>query len=225
MNTENKKLSVGIIMDGNRRWAKERNLPTMMGHKAGYEKIKDVLSWADELNISHLYIYAFSTENWKRNQEEVGYLMNIFREATNTYFKDLGKERTVRFIGNLGMLPDDLRDCSEKANQKSEILGKCALIVALSYGGRDEILRAIGKIEDKEGVSEKDFSSHLDTFLMPDPDLIIRTGGERRLSGFLTWQSVYSELFFPKMFWPDFSKKDLTEIIDEYNLRNRRFGK
>jgi undecaprenyl diphosphate synthase len=97
--------------------------------------------------------------------------------------------------------------------------------VALSYGGRDEILRAIGKIEDKEGVSEKDFSSHLDTFLMPDPDLIIRTGGERRLSGFLTWQSVYSELFFPKMFWPDFSKKDLTEIIDEYNLRNRRFGK
>jgi undecaprenyl diphosphate synthase len=123
------------------------------------------------------------------------------------------------------MLPDDLRDCSEKANQKSEILGKCALIVALSYGGRDEILRAIGKIEDKEGVSEKDFSSHLDTFLMPDPDLIIRTGGERRLSGFLTWQSVYSELFFPKMFWPDFSKKDLTEIIDEYNLRNRRFGK
>ncbi len=227
MNTENKKLSVGIIMDGNRRWAKERNLPTMLGHKAGYEKIKDVLNWSGELNISHLIVYAFSTENWKREKEEVSYLMNIFREASQTYFEALGKERTVRFIGNLDMLSEDLRAYCDEANQKSEIKGKCALIVALSYGGRDEILRAIAKIKIENGkeVAEKEMSLLLDTKNVPDPDLIIRTGGEQRLSGFLTWQSVYSELFFPKTYWPDFSKDEFEKIIAEYNERNRRFGK
>jgi undecaprenyl diphosphate synthase len=225
MNTENKKLSVGIIMDGNRRWAKERNLPTMLGHKAGYEKIKDVLSWSDELNVSHLIVYAFSTENWKREKEEVSYLMNIFREASQAYFEALGKERTVRFIGNLDMLPEDLRAYCIEANQKSEIAGKCALIVALSYGGRDEILRAVEKAEKDKKINEKEMSFLLDTKNIPDPDLIIRTGGECRLSGFLTWQSVYSELFFPKTYWPDFSKDEFEKIIAEYNERNRRFGK
>jgi undecaprenyl diphosphate synthase len=225
MNTENKKLCVGIIMDGNRRWAKERNLLTMLGHKAGYEKIKDVLGWADDLNISHLIIYAFSTENWNREKEEVEYLMDIFRDAIRTYFKELGKERGVRFIGNLDMLPIDLKRYCEEANKKSEIGGKCALIVALSYGGRDEILRAVRKIGKTGTIEEKDFSALLDTKNIPDPDIIIRTGGEHRLSGFLIWQSVYSELFFPKTFWPDFSREEFGKILEEYNLRNRRFGK
>jgi undecaprenyl diphosphate synthase len=225
MNNLNKKLSVGIIMDGNRRWAKEKNLSTMLGHKAGYEKIKDVLDWADELNISHLAIYAFSTENWKREDVEVTYLMNIFREATETYFKDLGKDRTVKFIGNLEMLPEDLKSYCKKVNQEKEIDGKCVLIVALSYGGRDEIVRAIKKVEDFSKLDIDMFSNFLDTKNIPDPDIVIRTGGEQRLSGFLTWQSVYSELFFVKKYWPDFSKDDFKGIVDDYIKRNRRFGK
>jgi undecaprenyl diphosphate synthase len=151
--------------------------------------------------------------------------MNIFREATETYFKDLGKDRTVKFIGNLEMLPEDLKSYCKKVNQEKEIDGKCVLIVALSYGGRDEIVRAIKKVEDFSKLDIDMFSNFLDTKNIPDPDIVIRTGGEQRLSGFLTWQSVYSELFFVKKYWPDFSKDDFKGIVDDYIKRNRRFGK
>lgn len=217
---------IGLIMDGNRRWAKERNLPTMLGHKAGYEKIKDVLFWADEIGVSHIIIYAFSTENWNREKDEVSYLMNIFREASTSYFKEASKERFVRFIGDLERLPVDVKDaCLSIQNNSFRGKNKCALVVALSYGGRDEILRAVSKSDKNLKISEQAFSNCLDTEDLPDPDIILRTGGEKRLSGFLPWQSVYSELFFLDTFWPDFSKSDFIGIVEEYKARSRRFGK
>lgn len=226
MNKELRKLSIGIIMDGNRRWAKEKNLPTLEGHRLGYEKIKEIVKSSKNLPISTLIFYAFSKENWKREKIEVGYLMDLFRLAIQKDFESLIGKCQMKFIGDLSDLPKDLQD-SIKVLEKKSVVGerKMKVVIALSYGGRDEILRAIKKIENPINVDEEQFSKLLDTEDIPDPDLIIRTSGEKRLSGFLPWQAVYSELFFVDKKWPDFTPIDLEEIIKQYQSRDRRFGK
>lgn len=223
---QKQKISVGIIMDGNRRWAKEKGLSTFEGHKKGYEKIKELLGWCEKLPISALTMYAFSKENWKREASEVGYLMDLIRLMIKTDMDDIVGKCLVKFIGDREDLPDDLKPAVEVLEQKSEKAGgKFLFQIALSYSGRDEIIRAIKKIENPGQITEQKFSDLLDTAGIPDPDIIIRTSGENRLSGFLTWQSVYSELFFIKTYWPDFSESDLSDILRQYYERKRRFGK
>lgn len=226
MNSQDKKLSIGIIMDGNRRWARERNLPTFEGHRLGYEKIKEIAKASENLPISTLIFYAFSKENWNREKAEVGYLMDLFRLAVEKDFESLIGKSEIKFIGDLLDLPEDLQKSISVLEKKSTLTpGKLKLVIAISYGGRDEILRAVKKVKNPEEIDEKSFSDLLDTKGIPDPDIIIRTSGEERLSGFLPWQAVYSELFFIHKKWPDFTYDDLKQIIDEYNSRQRRFGK
>jgi undecaprenyl diphosphate synthase len=226
MDSQDRKLSIGIIMDGNRRWAKERNLPTLEGHRLGYAKTTEIVKASEKLPISTLIFYAFSKENWKREKEEVGYLMDLFRLAIQKDFESLIGKCQMKFIGDLSDLPKDLQD-SIKVLEKKSAVGekKMKVVIALSYGGRDEILRAVKKIKNPKDVDEAQFSKLLDTKGITDPDIIIRTSGEKRLSGFLPWQAVYSELFFVDKKWPDFTPSDLKEIIDEYQSRDRRFGK
>lgn len=223
---ENKKLSVGIIMDGNRRWANERGLPTLSGHKKGYEKIKEVVRWSENLPISTLIFFAFSKENWNRGKKEVGYLMDMFRLSIKKDLVDLMGKCVIRFIGDRKDLADDLKKSISELEMKSkEKGGKTLLVIALSYGGRDEIIRTIKKIKNPREINEKKFESLLDTAGIPDPDLIIRTSGEKRLSGFLPWQGVYSELFFVDAYWPDFKEKEFSDIVSGYYDRKRRFGR
>lgn len=223
---ENQKLSVGIIMDGNRRWAKERGLPTLSGHKKGYEKIKEIVRWSENLPISTLTFFAFSKENWNREKKEVNYLMDLFRLALKKDLAELIGKCVIKFIGDREDLADDLKrlilDLEARSKEKG---GKILVVIALSYGGRDEIIRAIKKIENPREINEEKFESLLDTADIPDPDLIIRTSGEKRLSGFLPWQGVYSELFFVDTYWPDFKEKEFSDIVSGYYSRKRRFGK
>ncbi|MCI0542611.1 polyprenyl diphosphate synthase [bacterium] len=227
---------IGIIMDGNRRWAKARNLPLLEGHSKGYTKLKEVLGWANEAGVEHMIVYAFSTENWRRAEEEVSYLMELFRNILASREIEEMKERgmRVKFVGQKEMFSQDFRDGMKKMEEETRG-GEKTLWVALSYGGRAEILDAVKKIarkiikergtEEILEVTEEDFSRELWTAGMPDPDIIIRTGGEVRLSNFLPWQSVYSELFFTETLWPDFSKEEFSQILDEYAGRERRRGK
>jgi undecaprenyl diphosphate synthase len=230
MNTVPK--SIGIIMDGNRRWARENNIPLMDGHKRGYEKIKEVMQWAKEAGIEYVTVYAFSTENWNRKSEEVEYLMNLFRFALRGEFESLTKEKIrVQFIGQRDRFSKDIQDLMIKTEHDTANFSGPTLIMAMSYGGRTEILDAIKKIaqekipEEIQKMTEEDFSKALSTHKAPDPDIIIRTSGEQRLSGFLPWQGVYSELFFVKQYWPAFSKEDFFAVLQEYTERERRLGK
>ena len=218
--------SVGIIMDGNRRWAKNRGVPSIEGHRAGYEKLKEVAGWARELNIRDVVVYGFSTENWNRSEEEVAYLMNLLRTFLEKEITSLKKERVrIKFAGQRERFPEDIQKEMVRAETETAD-GEYTLWLALSYGGRAEILHAVNHLiaEGKE-VDEETFSRVLWTSKMPDPDIIIRTSGEQRLSGFLPWQSVYSELFFIESLWPEFSKNDLDGILAEYEERERRHGK
>jgi undecaprenyl diphosphate synthase len=220
---------IGIILDGNRRWAKSRGLPTFQGHKKGFDNLKKVANHAFDSGVKILTVYAFSTENWKRDKKEVDYLMDLFRLLVDREARDLFK-RGIRLniLGRLEDFDEDLQDSIARAIDKTKDGKNGALNVCLSYGGRDEILSAVKNIiKDKttpDKIDEKLFSKYLYTKELPDPEIIIRTSGEQRLSGFLTWQSVYSELFFPKKCWPAFSPKDLDKIIEEFSSRNRRFG-
>jgi undecaprenyl diphosphate synthase len=221
--------SIGIIMDGNRRWAKERGLLKVRGHEYGFEKLKEVLGWFRERGIKHLIIYAFSTENWNRAPEEVNYLMNLIRRVFAKDSKDLKeiqeKGGRLRFVGERERFALDIQECLAHAEEVT-VDGTHALWVALSYGGRAEILRAAAALaKSGEPVTEESFAKHLWTAGMPDPDIIIRTSGEQRLSGFLPWQGVYSELFFTKTYWPDFSEAEFDAILAEYATRERRRGK
>lgn len=220
-------LCVGIIMDGNRRWAKEQGKPAVFGHRAGYEKLKEVVGWAHEEGVSHLTAYAFSTENWKRSEEEVGGLMGLFRTALSS--DDLFKNENVRvsFIGERDRFDEDLQRALEQVEEKTKEHAGVHVVIALSYGGRAEIISAIQKMsnEARAGITEESFSEHLWTAGIPDPDIIIRTGGRHRLSNFLPWQSVYSELFFVDIFWPAFAKDEFSAILAEYEARDRRRGK
>jgi len=218
---------VGIIMDGNRRWAKEQGLPTLEGHRAGYQKLKDFLKWNDELGVKCVMVYAFSSENWKRDPSEVSYLMDLFREALRSV-EELNDRGSFRVLGDTSRLPEDVQEMVKEVEARTAGKEGLTLALAISYGGRDEILRAVkSMVKEKisgEEVTEESFAAHLSTHGLPDPDMIIRTSGEQRLSGFLPWQSVYSEFFFPKTHWPALSKEEFLNMIETYGKRHRRFG-
>lgn len=222
--------SIGIIMDGNRRFAKKHGLPSLEGHRQGFEKFKEVAGWARDAGIKYLIVYALSTENWQRSKEEVSYLLDLFRRILKEEVERLHTEGVrVIFAGDLHRFPDDLREMMEKAHEKTSRNTKNTLVIAASYGGRSEIINAVNRIlfekEVGDVVTEADIEAHLWTAGVPDPDLIIRAGGESRLSNFLPWQSVYSELFFSKTLWPDFSKEEFQSILDDFSARERRMGK
>jgi undecaprenyl diphosphate synthase len=220
--------SIGIIMDGNRRWAKTKGMPTLEGHRAGYEKVRDVLTWSRESGVQSLIVYAFSTENWNRTAEEVFYLMDLFRTMISVITEDAIKNNMrLIFLGERQRFAPDLLQAIVDAEAATRNLSAFTFGIGLSYGGRTEIVDAIHRIpkEKLETISEEEFSALLWTKEIPDPDLIIRTSGEERLSNFLPWQSVYSELFFTKTLWPDFSLKEFNHILAEYAERDRRRGK
>ncbi len=219
---------VGIIMDGNRRWAKENGLPAYEGHSEGYKKLKEVVGWAREARIPHVVIYAFSTENWQRSEEEVGYLMRIFRFILGNEIKKMIDESVrVRFIGDTARFSDDIRNMMAHMETQTAAAYDITLHLAMSYGGRAEIIAAVNGLleEGTTSVTENVFAQKLWSHDMPDPDLIIRTGGEKRLSNFLPWQSVYSELFFTDTKWPAFAKEEFDAILVEFSTRERRRGK
>ena len=229
---QNKKIvpnHVGLIMDGNRRWAKERNLPTLEGHLRGYEKFRQVPSWFFARGVKTVSVFAFSTENWKRSQEEVNYLMKLLGRAIENELKIM-EEKKYRIVisGRIdelpGNLPDACRELMDKTKHKKDML----LNVCINYGGRAEIVDALQKmIKNKvepEQVHEGMIKKYLYFGDIPDPDLIVRTSGEQRLSGFLLWQSAYSEFVFLKKFWPEIEERDVDVIISEFASRGRRFG-
>jgi undecaprenyl diphosphate synthase len=219
---------VGVILDGNRRWAKERNLPTIEGHRKGYENLKALTEWTHEIGIPHLVVYAFSTENWKRASDEVGYLMDMLRSELIKRFSELRKDDTaVHMVGEIAMLPNDIQELIEELHRQNNPSAMFHVWVAVSYGGRAEIVSAVNTLLEKKvsHVNEEEFSSTLWTAGMPDPDLIVRTGGNHRLSNFLPWASVYAELFFVDTFWPAFTKEEYLQILQTFATRGRNFGK
>lgn len=214
-------------MDGNRRWAREKSIPTFEGHKAGAKKIEEVILWAQEASVRFLIIYAFSTENWNRPEKEVSYLMDIFRKFIKQRYKKSQKDNTkVRFIGQIERLPKDVARNIRTIERETENATGLNLVIALSYGGRAELIRAFQKLREENtyNITEEMVSNCLWTKDIPDPDLIIRTSGEMRLSNFLPWQGVYSELFFTKTYWPALSKEEFKSILTGYSLREQRRG-
>ena len=219
---------VGFILDGNRRWAKEHGLPTLEGHRKGIGKVKDILEWAQEAGVHNVVVYAFSTENWNRSEEEVAYLMDLFEEFSNTWSAEVQKKGgRIRFIGQRERFRDSLQKSMLRAEEETKDGTKGTLWIALSYGGRAEIVSAAAALiaAGAKEVSEETLRSHMWAHDMPDPDLIIRTGGEQRLSNFLTWESVYSELYFTKTKLPAFTKEEFLSILAEYGSRERRHGR
>jgi len=219
---------IGIIMDGNRRWARERGLTTFEGHLKGYQKLKEVISWAHEAGVKDLIFYGFSTENWNRSTDEVASLMKILETALIDELAILTKEGVrILFIGDRSCFSQKIQDGMTRAEKETMSNTNGTVTLALSYGGRQEIVNATNALlrEGKREINEKDFAEHLSTASTPDPDIIIRPGGEKRLSNFLPWQSTYSELFFCDTYWPDFSKKDFLDILLEFSKRERRHGK
>ncbi|MBQ7410312.1 MAG: isoprenyl transferase [Clostridia bacterium] len=224
---------IAIIMDGNRRWAKQRNLPVKLGHKQGAETLKKVVRYANKIGIKYVTVYAFSTENWKRSEEEVSALMNLLETYLDDFAKEADTENIViRVLGNMTQLSESLQESIAKTIKRTENNTGTIFNIALNYGGRDEITNAAknlakdvkdGKVE-LENISEELFAKYLYTKDDPDPDLLIRTSGELRLSGFLPWQSTYSEFLFLDKLWPDFSNEDLDNAIDVFSKRNRKFG-
>lgn len=218
---------VGIILDGNRRWAKAKGLPILEGHQVGLRKaLRGAIRFIRARGVKHLIVYMFSTENWKRDPAEVSYLMELFREAVKKEMREMAEEGTrIRFVGQRERFSADLQEAMGTLERETEQNDAMTLWCCLSYGGRAEITAA-ARAAAKEGeITEEVISQHLWTTGMPDPDIIIRTGGNQRLSNFLTWQSVYSELFFTETYWPDFSEKEFDSILAEYAARERRHGK
>ncbi len=221
---------VAIIMDGNRRWAKNHGLDPVEGHAYAAEKvIEPIIEHLANLKVPYVTFWAFSTENWKRDEEEINALMKIFRNALGplaTRFMKRGAK--MRLLGDINRFPKDITTKTLELMNKTQKNTAITVTFALNYGGRDEILRAVKKIiKDKvkpEDLTEEKFSSYLDTAGIPDPDLIIRTGGEKRLSGYLPWQSVYAELYFTDTLFPDFTPEELDKALAEFTRRDRRFG-
>lgn len=218
---------IAIIMDGNRRWAKKKNLPISMGHKAGAETLQKVIEACIDIGVKYLTVYAFSTENWKRDPKEVSDLMNLLREYLVKLEKD-NRDRNARIcvIGDITKLDVDLQEKINFIQEKTSNNTGITINVALNYGGRDEILNAIKKLSPDEikNLTVESFNEKLYTALSPDPDLIIRTAGEQRLSNFLLWQCAYSEFWYTDVLWPDFSRKTLENAISDFGKRNRKFG-
>ncbi|MBX9906713.1 di-trans,poly-cis-decaprenylcistransferase [Patescibacteria group bacterium] len=219
---------IGVIMDGNRRWARAHERRSFEGHTEGYARFKDFLGWAKTAGVTHVVAYAFSTENWKRGEDEVGHLLKLFQtfliHDAEKICSDLENPVRVRFIGDRTRFSLDTQVLMESLEHRTAHVEVRTVNIAVSYGGRLEILEAIKKMKDEKEVTEETFASHLWTAGIPDPDLIIRTGGEMRLSNFLPWQSVYSELFFTKTEWPAFTEKEFLEILESYSARKRNFG-
>ena len=232
-NKENLPVHIAIIMDGNRRWAKEKGLETKLGHKEGAENLKRIAKYANEIGIKYLTVYAFSTENWKRTKEEVGALMFLL----NWYLDDLLNSSDldnvkINVLGDITKLDAGTQKLILKLENKTKDYTGLQLNVAFNYGGRDEITRAVKKIANAvknneiaiDDIDEDLISNSIYTAGMPDPDLLIRPGGEKRISNFLPWQLSYTEFIFIDKYWPDFNKNDLDEAIVEYERRNRKFG-
>jgi undecaprenyl diphosphate synthase len=219
---------VAIVMDGNRRWAKEKNFPTFWGHRRGIHAVSEVVQMAIKQKIPYLTLFAFSTENWQRSANEVSYLMGLFaRSITHYGIFSQKNEIRVYFIGDLAPLDDNLRRKIISIREKTAQNSKLFLTIAINYGSRDELVRAVKKIPPSElqNCSWEDIYGRLDTQGIPDVDLLIRTSGEQRLSNFLLLQSAYAELFFIKKYWPEFTQRDFEIILDEYRIRKRNFGK
>ena len=225
---------IAFIMDGNRRWAKKRGLPVIAGHEKGAETLTEIVKAAKDLGIKYVTVYAFSTENWKREKAEVDGLMNLLRQYLEKSFKELEENNArIMFIGEREMLADDIVNKMQQIEMRTAQNSEITLCVALSYGGRQEIVSAAKKIAELaqngelniKDIDEKKFSDMLYTKDLPDPDLLIRTSGEERISNFLLWQLSYSEFCFSDTLWPDFSKEELVGIIDDFYQRERRYGK
>ncbi len=219
---------VGIIMDGNGRWAQKRNLPRTAGHKEGLETAKRIISCAVEAGVKYVTLYTFSTENWKRTEEEVGFLMGLITRhlrAEYKFYKEHGIR--IRHIGDTSRLPQAVQKEMMAAESETADFNRMTVVLAVNYGGRDELIRAMKKLSLKlanEEISEQDISAVFDVPELPDADIIIRTGGEKRLSNFLLWHSAYSELFFTDTLWPDFNNEEFLSILKDFNNRDRRFG-
>jgi len=221
---------LGVIVDGNRRWAKERGLPTLEGHRRGFEKLQELLDWSDEAGIKHVVAYVFSTENWNRAPEEVSYLMDLFRQQIrNVTERFSNKNYRLKVVGIISKLAPDLQELVNEAIEKTKNNTGLTATLALSYGGRDEIIAAVNQIVRDENrpkeITPEIFEKYLWSYHMPDIDMIIRTSGEHRLSNFMTWKSVYSELFFPEVKFPGLTREDFLQLLEEYSNRQRRFGK
>ena len=219
---------VAVIMDGNGRWAQKRGLPRSAGHKAGAESFRRLGTYCKELGIDYLTVYAFSTENWKRPPEEIDGIMQLLRRYLHECIDTMERDgNRLRFLGDLSVLDDDLKELIRETNEISARIEGFQANVCLNYGGRDEIVRAVNRFAAEhpgETITEAAMAEYLDTAGIPDPNLIIRTGGEYRISNFLMWESAYSELYFTDVLWPDFSEKDIDEAVAEYRHRDRRFG-
>ena len=226
---ENLPKHLAFICDGNRRWARTRGLPTLLGHKEGVEAIKRVVRRASELNIENLTFFCFSTENFDRSKEEVDYLFNLFREIKN--LKDNFKKHDYRFhhTGDKSMLPKDIVEIIDTVEKDTKDCKKGTVNLAIAYGGRNDIINAAKRIVKEkvkpEDITEESFKNYLTTGEMPDIDLLVRTSGEQRISGFMLYNMAYAELYFVKKHWPSFVGKDLDDCIAEFQSRHRRFGK
>jgi undecaprenyl diphosphate synthase len=220
---------VAFIMDGNRRWAREHHLPLLAGHTKGYQVMEPLISSAIKKNIAYLTFWAFSTENWNRDKREVEILLKIFRKIFAGQIVDRLHKNGVKIniLGNIDLFPKDIVDNIKKLLVKTKDNTAITVNIGLNYGGRDEIIHAVNKLLQSryKKVDEEIFASFLYTKGQPDPDLIVRTSGEKRLSGFLPWQSVYSELYFPKIYWPDFNEQEFEKALEVYLQRKRNFGR
>ena len=220
---------IAIIMDGNGRWAKKRGLPRKAGHAVGAETFRRIATYCKNLGMEHLTVYAFSTENWKRSDEEVGVIMGLLENYLHESIEKMEKDQIrLKILGDTTALSPTIQGLIEKTDVIAARLPGCFQAnVCLNYGGRDEIVRAVNRFAAEhpgEPITEAAMADYLDTAGIPDPDLIIRTGGEYRISNFLMWESAYSELYFTDVLWPDFSEKDIDEAVAEYRHRDRRFG-
>jgi len=220
---------VGYILDGNRRWARQHSLPEYDGHLAGYNALKEVIEGSIEQGIQYVSIYAFSTENWQREKKEVSHLMRLVMHAVTSDLKQFVKNGIrLRVLGHREGLSEKLIEAIEKAEEATKLLDKGTVLVCFNYGGQREIVDAVSKcIEDGLGakeITEEAIAKRLYAADAPPVDMVVRTSGEQRLSNFMLWRASYSELYFLKKYWPDMTKEDVTDIIEEYNRRQRRFG-
>ena len=218
---------IGIILDGNRRWARERGLPIFEGHRRGMNNVEPIVLAARDLGVKHIVLYAFSTENWNRSKDEISYLMGIFEDTLRENLTRLAKERVqTHFVGQKERFPESLQRAMREAEKCAPADPRIVMWVCLSYGGRADIVQAASTLMSEGApITEESLRSRLWTAGMPDPDLIIRTSGEKRLSNFLLWQGAYSELFFLDTYWPAFTKADLETVLTMYAARERRMGK
>ena len=229
IDNQNLPFHVAITMDGNGRWAQQRNLPRTAGHNEGLTAAKNIVKAASDIGIKHLTLYVFSTENWKRTQEEVGFLMNLIHIYINNELEFYKKNQIrIKHIGDMQKLPEGIQKDIKKAIEQTDSYTGMTLHLAINYGGRDEIIRGIKKIIDdgitSDKIDEKVVSDYMDMPESPDVDLLIRTGGEKRLSNYLLWHIPYAEQIYIDTLWPDYTKEEFYNNIEEYQKRNRRFG-